>query len=182
LTRNLATVRSIIALQQNFARGSEMPETIPLKEVVEDALGIHSCSAAWNQIEIVRDYADATPVTLNRQQALHIVFNLLQNAQLACEEALVAPGRITVRTARGDTGGVRLEVIDNGIGIPPGNMSKLFTYGFTTRENRQGFGLHSATQLAGQMGGTLSAHSDGVSRGATFTLELPPNPSAANPP
>ncbi|MGD0816173.1 MAG: ATP-binding protein, partial [Verrucomicrobiota bacterium] len=36
-----------------------------------------------------------------------------------------------------------------------------------------GFGLHSGALAASELGGTLTAHSDGVGRGATFTLELP---------
>ncbi|HXE47679.1 MAG TPA: ATP-binding protein, partial [Ramlibacter sp.] len=44
---------------------------------------------------------------------------------------------------------------------------------FTTRKSGHGFGLHSCALAAKQMGGTLSAHSDGPGRGATFTLELP---------
>lgn len=51
-------------------------------------------------------------------------------------------------------------------------------HGFTTREDGHGFGLHSAALAAQEMGGTLTPHSDGVGRGATFRLELPIQPPA----
>jgi hypothetical protein len=51
-------------------------------------------------------------------------------------------------------------------------------HGFTTRKNGHGFGLHSAALAAQEMSGTLTPHSDGVGRGATFTLELPLQPPA----
>ncbi|HEY1313813.1 MAG TPA: ATP-binding protein, partial [Steroidobacteraceae bacterium] len=64
-------------------------------------------------------------------------------------------------------------VIDNGVGIAPENMHRLFTHGFTTRASGHGFGLHSGALAAQELGGTLSVKSDGPGRGATFTLELP---------
>jgi two-component system, NtrC family, sensor kinase len=54
---------------------------------------------------------------------------------------------------------------------------RLFTHGFTTRENGRGFGLHSCALAAKEMAGTITAHSDGPGRGAAFTLELPFNPA-----
>ena len=64
-------------------------------------------------------------------------------------------------------------VSDNGIGIPPENLTRIFSHGFSTRKGGHGFGLHSGANAAKEMGGQLSVHSDGVGKGATFTLELP---------
>ena len=80
--------------------------------------------------------------------------------------------QITLRIANGD-GRVKISVIDNGVGIPPENLTRIFNHGFTTRKEGHGFGLHSGAQAAKEMGGTLTAFSDGIGRGATFTLELP---------
>jgi signal transduction histidine kinase len=52
-------------------------------------------------------------------------------------------------------------------------MTRIFAHGFTTRKTGHGFGLHSCALAARQMGGTLTAHSDGAGKGAIFTLELP---------
>lgn len=49
----------------------------------------------------------------------------------------------------------------------------MFAHGFTTKNDGHGFGLHSAATAACEMGGTLTAHSEGAGTGATFTLELP---------
>ena len=64
-------------------------------------------------------------------------------------------------------------VADNGGGIAPENLTRIFNHGFTTRAEGHGFGLHSGALAARELGGTLSVHSDGVGRGATFSLELP---------
>ena len=68
---------------------------------------------------------------------------------------------------------VHIVVADNGIGISPENLALIFAHGFTTRKNGHGFGLHSGALAAREMGGSLSAESLGLRRGATFTLELP---------
>jgi signal transduction histidine kinase len=81
--------------------------------------------------------------------------------------------QITLRVdAIGDRG-LRVSVQDEGEGIPAQNLTRIFAHGFTTREAGHGFGLHSCALAARQMGGTLTAHSDGPGKGAIFTLELP---------
>ncbi len=68
---------------------------------------------------------------------------------------------------------MQIEVVDNGAGIAPENLTRIFAHGFTTRKDGHGFGLHSCVLAAREMGGSLSAHSEGLGQGATFTLELP---------
>ncbi|MGD0384216.1 MAG: ATP-binding protein, partial [Thermoguttaceae bacterium] len=68
---------------------------------------------------------------------------------------------------------VRIEVIDNGVGIAGKNLTRIFSHGFTTKKQGHGFGLHSSANTAKELGGNLFAHSDGPGRGAVFTLELP---------
>jgi two-component system, NtrC family, sensor kinase len=52
-------------------------------------------------------------------------------------------------------------------------MTRIFNHGFTTRKTGHGFGLHSAALAARELGGALTADSEGPGCGATFTLELP---------
>jgi signal transduction histidine kinase len=68
---------------------------------------------------------------------------------------------------------VRILVIDNGVGIAPENLTRIFNYGFTTRKGGHGFGLHSGALAAKEIGGSLTVQSDGPGQGASFTLELP---------
>jgi hypothetical protein len=77
-----------------------------------------------------------------------------------------------------EVGDVVFVVIDNGVGISQENLTCIFAHGFTTRKDGHGFGLHGSALSAREMGGTLTAHSDGPSRGATFTLEIPLKPAA----
>jgi signal transduction histidine kinase len=72
---------------------------------------------------------------------------------------------------------VRIEIRDTGVGIAPELLTRIFQYGFTTRRDGHGFGLHSSALAAQELGGTLAVQSDGVGKGATFTLELPYHPT-----
>jgi signal transduction histidine kinase len=81
--------------------------------------------------------------------------------------------RITLRIRPSGSAAIAISVEDTGVGIPPENLTKIFSHGFTTKKEGHGFGLHSGANAAKQMGGTLLAHSIGLGRGATFTLELP---------
>jgi signal transduction histidine kinase len=68
---------------------------------------------------------------------------------------------------------VHIVVSDNGVGIAPETLVRVFEHGFTTKKDGHGFGLHGAALTAQELGGTLSAASEGPGRGATFTLDLP---------
>ena len=68
---------------------------------------------------------------------------------------------------------MRVEVSDDGVGIPEENLARIFQHGFTTRPHGYGFGLHSAANAATEMNARLWAESQGSGHGATFVLELP---------
>jgi C4-dicarboxylate-specific signal transduction histidine kinase len=123
-------------------------------------------------VEIVRDFAAVPTLTVDRHKVLQILVNLFGNAKYACSDSGRTDKRITVRT-RNDAGMVSITVSDNGVGIPPENLIRIFSHGFTTKRHGHGFGLHSGALAAKEMGGGLSVHSDGLGRGATFTLQLP---------
>ena len=111
-------------------------------------------------------------MNIEKHKILQILVNLVRNAKYACDESGRPDRRLTVRVARGD-GRVKISVVDNGVGIPPENLTRIFNRGFTTRNGGHGFGLHSSALAAGEMGGLLSVQSAGPGQGAAFTLELP---------
>ena len=112
---------------------------------------------------------------------LQILVNLIRNSKYALDEGGRPDRQLTVRVDRNGGEFVRVAVIDNGVGIPPQNLTRIFEHGFTTRKKGHGFGLHSGALAAKELGGTLIARSDGTGRGATFILELPIQPKEKNP-
>jgi signal transduction histidine kinase len=123
-------------------------------------------------VNVVRDFAEVPLILVEKHKVLQVLVNLIRNAKYACDDSGKTDKQITLRVANGD-GRIKISVADNGIGIPPENLTRIFNHGFTTRKEGHGFGLHSGALAAKEMGGTLVAFSDGTGRGATFTLELP---------
>jgi signal transduction histidine kinase len=66
-----------------------------------------------------------------------------------------------------------VSIIDNGAGISHENLTRIFSHGFTTKNEGHGFGPHSGAPAAREPGGNLVAFSEGIGRGATLMLELP---------
>ena len=130
-------------------------------------------SATAEQPVLLRDYEDVPAVPVDKHKVLQILVNVIRNAKYACSEAKGAgERRITVRV-RASGSAVLISIIDTGVGIPRENLNRIFNYGFTTRAEGHGFGLHSAALAARELGGTLQAQSPGPGMGATFTLTLP---------
>jgi signal transduction histidine kinase len=177
---NIGHIKDIVTMQQSYAKVSGVKEIINVTDLVEDSLRMNVGALSRHRVEVVREMDAVPALNLDKHKILQILVNLIRNAKYACDESRRPGKRLTVRLNNGD-GRVRISVIDNGVGIPPENMTRIFNHGFTTRDGGHGFGLHGSALAAKEMGGSLSVHSDGPDRGATFTLELPlDNPEAAD--
>ena len=152
---------------------------INVVDLVEDSLRLDDGVLTRHEVEVVREFGEVPLLNVEKHRLLQILVNLLRNAKLACQHSERTDKRLTVRVANGE-GRIRISVIDNGVGIPPENLTRIFNHGFTTRKDGHGFGLHSGALAAQEMGGSLTVHSDGAGLGARFTLELP-CPTRENP-
>jgi len=176
LKQNVEHINGIIATQQAISKRFGVWENLAISEVVDMALRFQANTNQQRSIEIVRDYENVPPVLTDKHTILTILVNLLQNAQHACEEGRPARKRISIRIRREGQTGVSIEVADNGIGIAPESLTSIFGHGFATRKDGHGFGLHSGALAAQEIGGQLKAQSDGLGKGAAFTLILPLRP------
>jgi signal transduction histidine kinase len=158
-------------MQQSYAKVSGVAEKIAVADLVEDAIRMNAGALTRHDISLVRDYRARPTVTVDKHKVLQILVNLIRNAKYACDEAGRIDKQMIVRVAA-ENSRVRISVVDNGVGIPEANLARIFQHGFTTRKHGHGFGLHSGALAAKELGGALTAHSDGPGRGATFTLEL----------
>jgi signal transduction histidine kinase len=173
LARNVEHIKEIVAMQQSYARLSGVLEKVGIADVLDDALKINVGGLARHGVEVVREFAEVPPVTVDKHKVMQILINLIHNAKYAVDESDRADRRITLGIGLSGANRVRISVADNGVGIPPENLTRIFSRGFTTRRNGHGFGLHSGAIAAREMGGALRAESGGAGQGATFILELP---------
>jgi signal transduction histidine kinase len=179
LTENVDHIKEIVAMQQTYARISGVSEKTTVPDLVEGAVKMHTNAYARHEIQLIREFAPVPEVTVDRHKILQILVNLLHNAKHACCESGKSEKQVVIRIQPIATDRVKIEVTDNGVGISPEVMARLFSHGFTTRKDGHGFGLHSAALAAKELGGELSAQSDGAGCGATFTLEMPIAPKLA---
>ncbi len=162
-------------MQQTYGRVFGVVETVPPKDLMEDALTLNSGALTRLQIDVIRHYDDVPPIIVDKHTVMQILLNFITNARYACSEN-DGPRSVTLRIFSPASNRVAFQVQDTGVGIPPENMDRIFQHGFTTRKQGHGFGLHSGALAARTLGGTLTADSDGPGCGATFTLELPVHP------
>ncbi|HYO67702.1 MAG TPA: ATP-binding protein, partial [Archangium sp.] len=155
------------------ARSAGMQERLPVPELLDDALRLHALFFEREGIRLLREYAPVPPVWVDRHKLLQILFNLVSNARHAMLESGRPDKQLTLRMGLGTAGRLRIEVADNGVGIAPEALPRLFSQGFTTKKDGHGFGLHLSALAAAEMHGSLSCTSAGVGQGATFILELP---------
>ncbi len=173
LTRYIDHIKEIVAAQQNYGNVFGLVETVSLADLVEDTIRIVEPGITRHGIHLERDHESVPAVTVDKHQVLQILLNLLRNAKDALHEAGKSEKLIHVRITRHGDDRVRIAVRDNGVGLAPENLTRIFAHGFTTKPHGHGFGLHSGALAAKQLGGKLWAESDGPGQGATFTLELP---------
>lgn len=177
LKNNVEHIKVIVAMQQNYGKVSGVTETVKVTDLVEDALRINADGLERHDVQTFREYDPHVPqITVEKHKVLQILVNLVRNAKYACDESGHEDKRLVVRVTNGDDR-VRVSVMDNGVGIPAENLTRIFSYGFTTRKGGHGFGLHSGALAAKELGGSLKTHSEGPGKGATFTLELPCQPN-----
>jgi signal transduction histidine kinase len=172
--QNIEHIKEIVAMQQNYAKLSGVYEWLTVPELVEDALRMNAAAFDRHHIELVREFDDKTPkVCVDRHKVLQILINILRNAKHAMDGHSADNKRMVIQIGLATADRVKIVVRDNGVGIPPDHLTKIFNHGFTTKKGGHGFGLHSGANAAREMGGSLTARSDGPGKGAEFTLELP---------
>jgi signal transduction histidine kinase len=172
MCKGIEHVKELVQAQQGYAGRSGVTEVISISEQVDAAVAF-TAQAGQGQagIEIVREYEPLAACRVDRHRLMEILVNLVQNARQAVTEA-GSSARIVLRVRAAGDARVRIEVVDNGIGIPAENLARIFTHGFTTKAHGHGFGLHASANAAREMGATLTAASEGPGRGATFAIEF----------
>ena len=176
LAANIDHIKEIIAMQQSYAKVLGVIESLPVVDLVEDALRLNAGAMERHQVKVVREYFEVPPILVDKHKVLQILVNLIRNAKYALDDRGHTDKRMVLQVGLNGNNTVKISVIDNGVGIPQENLTRIFEHGFTTRKEGHGFGLHNGALTAKELGGKLTAYSDGPGKGANFTLELPRQP------
>src|SRR5437762_4248123 len=163
LKSNIDHIKDIVAMQQRYAKLGGLAEIIDIRHLVEESMRINASAFERHAVKVVCEFAEVPQITVDKHKVLQILVNLLRNAKDACESVGEQERRVTIRIDR-CAAGLRIAIADNGSGIAPEHMSRIFTHGFTTKKTGHGFGLHSAALAAREIGGVLRAESPEIGR------------------
>ncbi|HTJ82644.1 MAG TPA: ATP-binding protein [Polyangiaceae bacterium] len=174
--RVLAFTRDLVAYSRP---SSASPAALSIHDVVERALVFCDHVVSANEISVVRRYAELPPVRGLHGPLTQVFVNLITNA---CQ-AMPHGGKLVLESSvSGDGASVLLAVADDGHGIPPEHVDRVFEPYFTTRGEGggSGLGLDIVRTIVTSHGGRVQADNakreDGA-RGAVFTVVLPTLPS-----
>ena len=148
--------------------------SVEIHEQARHALAVCAPIIRRKRLSVVESLTAADPIVRGDALRLRqVLWNLVQNAVKFTPHE----GKICVRTANPEPGVLLVEVEDNGFGIEPGMLPKIFG-GFERAGRRPdtlgglGLGLAISRKIVELHGGMLTAASPGLGGGATFTLRL----------
>jgi PAS domain S-box-containing protein len=173
LQKNIDHIKEIVTMQQTYATMVGVLEPLSPLMLVEDSLRMNASALVRHDVSVIRDFKPVPSVMAERGKVLQVLINLIRNAKYALDEGRPNDKVLTVKVEPGPHDTVRFVIQDNGVGIPPENLTRIFGHGFTTRTHGHGFGLHSSALAAKELHGSLTVSSAGRGQGAAFTLELP---------
>jgi len=166
-------ISEIVLNLKNFSRLDRAKVSSFSVEAGLDSTLLLAKNLLKNKVEIRKEYGQAPEISGSPSQLNQVFLNLITNAVQAMPEG-GKPGLITLRTAREDERTVRVEIQDNGSGIPKDVLPKIFDPFFTTKQIGQGtgMGLSISYKIIREHGGTILVDSEeGV--GTVFTVLLP---------
>jgi PAS domain S-box-containing protein len=163
-------IKEIVRALLDFAReNAEERHVVPLEDVIQSTVDLVRRTNAHKGVELVEAYEGTALVNASPNQLKQIFLNLIANAR----QAMPNGGAVRIEMHRSGAH-VLASVSDDGPGIPPHVLDRIFEPFYTTKRDSGGTGLGLSVSLgiAEAHGGSLTASSE-LGRGATFTLRLP---------
>lgn len=152
------------------------PTPTKVEPIVRDALSCLCRDLEKDNITLSVDVPEGLTASAHAASLQQVVFNLVLNARQAM---LGTAGRLDIRGHRGDNGLVVLDITDNGCGIRPEHLPRIFEPFFSTKRHETrtdrsgvGLGLHICKRLMTEQEGDICVRSR-PGEGTTFTLTLP---------
>jgi two-component system nitrogen regulation sensor histidine kinase NtrY len=166
LIQQIDTMNAVASAFSNFASmPAQQNETLNVVEVVELALDI------FNEEQVVFESESPEIISkIDRTQLIRIITNLVKNAIQSIPEQ--QERKTVFVTVKKDDNNVLITVKDNGIGIKPEDISRIFEPKFTTKNSGMGLGLGIIKNIIENYKGTITFETE-YGKGTRFTVSLP---------
>lgn len=175
IKQKIDVVKKIVHSLEMTGRSKGFVETIQIAEIIDEALAINNALIHEIGVTIEKQLSELPMIPIDKMKILQILVNLIKNGLEALRESTQNHKFLLLKARMHEGKKFQIEIIDNGKGISQGDLNKIFTYGFTTKAENHGLGLHSSALLTKELGGTLTINSLGLQKGATVILQLPYN-------
>jgi signal transduction histidine kinase len=161
-----------------YRRDTSDRELLDINEIIREMSVLLHDKANRTSISIRTELDSGLPlITADRVQLRQVLMNLVLNAIEAMKDA---NGELTITSKRTAEGQLLVSVSDSGIGLPVGEVDRMFEAFFTTKEQGTGIGLSISRRIIESHGGSLWACAN-TDRGATFQFTLPTDVAASSP-
>jgi PAS domain S-box-containing protein len=161
-----------------YRRDTSERELLDLNEMIREMIVLLHDKANGSSISIRTELDPGLPlITADRVQLQQVLMNLMLNGIEAMKDA---SGELMVTSKRTEDGPVLVSVSDSGIGLPVGEVERIFEAFFTTKAQGTGMGLSISRRIIESHGGRLRAASNS-GRGATFQFTLPRELAVSSP-
>lgn len=172
--QQVGRISTIIRSLLQYSRPGEFNAPLEMHQltpIIEEMLVLVRHSIQDQKVLLNQDLNASYPIEVNRPQLLQVLINLVVNAAHAMDEQ----GRIWIRTydwvQNDEPIGVKIEIEDEGKGIPQEQLGRIFDPFYTTRKDGTGLGLSLSYGIIKRIGGTIEVSST-VGKGTLFTIGL----------
>jgi two-component system nitrogen regulation sensor histidine kinase NtrY len=169
----LKEIDHLAAIARSFSRfgapraAGEIPlESVSIQAVTGEIMNLYRSGEGALELEC-RVHPDSPMVRARESELREVLINLLENSRAAISEE----GRVVIEAEPG-TQGVELRVRDDGKGIPPDLLARIFEPHFSTRSTGTGLGLAIVRRLVESWGGSVTAESE-VGEGCLINITIP---------
>jgi len=160
ITKEVRKLNQIITEFLDFARPKEPQKSdVYLEELIQTAYFMLALEFEQAKVEFQsRAEPQDIIIQVDPEQFKRVFVNLFKNSLQAIQNSKITDGKLTVKSMQKD-GVVEISINDNGPGIPPENIPKLFEPFFTTREKGAGLGLSIIHKIIFDHGGNIEIES-----------------------
>lgn len=163
-------IENIISLQMHYAHPHGRLDLIDCNQTISDCLKI--LDKQLHMVHVTTDFQSTAKVRLEESKLLQILVNLITNSSEAMADNDDDKRKLLISSAN-DKDEVVITVADNGCGFDEEIKEKMFHFGYSSKSRGSGFGLHSCANYLIANNGSITASSEGIGKGATFSVHLP---------
>lgn len=184
--KQVAKISVTITSQQKYANlKNKLKTKVRINEILKDVINTHKGQLEKYKIQLLLQLNNEIDVIIERNGIHHVLTNLMTNAIEAINERSKHFGDfkekiIYLSLYQTKDHECAFVIKDTGIGITDKEKEKLFTFGFTTKDDGSGFGLHNSSNFIRANGGRIEYSSDGRNQGSTCSIFIPLTPKESH--